>query len=447
MLKPVSGSLLRLGVAAAVAAALCLVAAGLGLPGTGVWLTQIGPQRVVMIRTAGERIRIELIFSAAATGPSPHPALHYTEHLAWLNAMGPGAGTESRHSNAWTNDHAVGYRLSGERDGLSETLESLLRLFHPITLPRRFAESEREVILREYEHRIVDNPDARANEAIDAILYEGNSIAASVIGTPEGIMALDYGKARTLHTSTHRPENSTLVVVGDVTGRQLRRALNRVGWPRTWSEPIRVDPPPFSPAPPVSETLSYPDVPAAPRMIVRRVASVGDPVQFDLLEARTAVLSHILKANLPGGLAGPLRFDAAIARSFDIWIRPIDEGNIEMGFTAAPDQGVSLAELRAAFDSALASSSLTGIPASTYDRVRGRFDEFWPDWSDDDETADWLADYALRRLSGLRLPLSRPRLRRLERGVSHDATNELLRRIASGGRTVTAFIGPQDSFQ
>ncbi len=112
-------------------------------------------------------------------------------------------------------------------------------------------------------------------------------------------------------------------------------------------------------------------------MILRRVVSLGDPVQFGLLEARTAMLGHILNANLPGGLTGPLRFDAAIARSFDIRIWPIDEDDIEMSFTAALDQGVSLAELRAAFGSALAGSSLTGIPASTYDRVRGRFDEFW----------------------------------------------------------------------
>ncbi len=76
MLKPVSGIPLRLGVTAAVAATLCRVAAGLGLPGTGVWLTQIGPQRVVMIRTAEKSIRIELIVSAAPAGPSPHPALH-----------------------------------------------------------------------------------------------------------------------------------------------------------------------------------------------------------------------------------------------------------------------------------------------------------------------------------------------------------------------------------
>ncbi len=119
-------------------------------------------------------------------------------------------------------------------------LESLLRLFRPITLPRMFAESEREVILQEYKHRIVDNPDAQATEAVDTILYEGNSIAASVIGTPEGIMALDYERADTLHTSTHSPENSTLVVVGDVTRRQLCRALNRVGWPRARSEPVRL---------------------------------------------------------------------------------------------------------------------------------------------------------------------------------------------------------------
>ena len=64
---------------------------------------------------------------------------------------------------------------------------------------------------------MLDNPDARASEAMKAFLYDGNAIAASPIGTPDEIMAVDYDEARAVHAATHVPENARLVVIGDVT--------------------------------------------------------------------------------------------------------------------------------------------------------------------------------------------------------------------------------------
>ncbi len=170
-------------------------------------------------------------------------------------------------------------------------------------------------------------------------------------------------------------------------------------------------------------------------------------VQFDLLEAQTALLRDILDANLPGGLAGPLRFDAAIARSFDVQIWPIDEDNIEISFTAAPDTGVSLTELQYAFEATLSEIVTGGIPEVTYSRVLDRFDGYWPDWNDEDETARWMADYVLDRVSNLREPLSKREVKRLHRGFSLETTNALLRQLAGEGRTAIAFIGPEDIFE
>lgn len=86
-------------------------------------------------------------------------------------------------------------------------------------------------------------------------------------------------------------------------------------------------------------------------------------------------------------MARPLFFDAAIACSLDLRIRPIDEDNIEIRFTAAPGTDVSLAVPRDAFEAALSDSAAQGILESTHSRVLGRFEDFWPDWEDADETA------------------------------------------------------------
>lgn len=379
--------------------------------------------------------------------PSQGPLAHYTEHLAWLNAVGGFARAADRHSNAWTNANAVGYWLSGRPDDLPDLLQTLKGVFDPLDLSPLFAAEERNIILREYDYRMSGNTDAQAADALDAFLYQGNGLAASIIGTPEQIMALDYAAAREFHAATHRPELATVVVTGDVTERQVRRAMRAAGWPDGQADRPQIAPPPFNLGEAAETSFRYPEATAAPRLIWRRVVALPEPVQFDLLEAQTALLRDILDTNLPGGLVGPLRSDGAVARSFDVQIWPIDEEHIEIGFRAAPDRGVTLSVLQAALEATLADLAMTEIPEETYTRVLNRFEGFWPDWDDREETADWMAGYVRDRVSALREPLSQRELKRLTGKLSLTTTNALLHQLAGPGRTASAFIGPEDSFE
>jgi hypothetical protein len=282
---------------------------------------------------------------------------------------------------------------------------------------------------------------------MNTFLYANNSIAASVIGTPEDIMAFTYDQAQALHAETHRPDNAVLVVTGDVTQRELNRAIAQADWPEGVPAADVLAPPAFDLAPSATQQFEFADSDAAPRLIWRKVVSLPESTQFDLLEAQTVLLADILRANLPGGIAGPLRFDAAIARSFDISIWPIDEDNIEIEFVAAPDSGVTLTELEEAFAATFAEITASGIPQNTYTRVLTRFEDFWPDWEDNDETAAWMADYVLDRVSILRQPQSERELKRFNDKLSLTTTNALLQHLAGDGRTAIAYIGPEERFQ
>ena len=392
------------------------------------------------------RIEAQVVFPQG-DGATPL-AFHYLEHLAWLNAIGAEACPADRDTNAWTSSVAAAYWLTGSPEDLTEILARLAGLFKPLDLPRDFAEEERSILLREYEARSQDNPDAQASLAMDAFLYKENRLALSPLGTPQTIAALDYDATRALHGATHRPELARLVVIGDVSERQLRRAMRRAGWPETQGTRPGTAPPPFVLAAPEAAVFRYPEPDATPRLIWRRVVTLREPVPFDLLEAETAFLRDILDTNLPGGLAGPLRFDAAIARGFDIGLGPIDERHIEMSFVAEPDRDVSLAGLQAGFEAALNRISEVGIPEATYARVHERFDDYWPDWSDRDETADWMAGYVLDRVSALREPLAESALKELKPQLTRVAVNDLLGALTTGpARTAAAFIGPKERFE
>src|SRR3989338_4442777 len=337
---------------------------------------------------------------------------HYTERLAWLPNIGRNSRPEDRDSNAWTNDYAVGYWLSGPPEDLPDMLRQLKVVFDPIDLPQEFAETERDIILREYDWRIANNPDAQAAEEMDAFLYDGNTIAASVIGTPEQIKALTYDDAKAFQAETHRPERARLVVVGDISEAKLRRTMEAVG---------------------------FPDLDAN-----RKVIALPEPVDFDLLEAQTALARDILDTNLPGGLAGPLRFDAFVTKSFGISIVPINEQHIELIFSAEPDKGIGFAVLQSAFEAALATSD-EGVPTATDERVRERFKGFWPGWSDDDKTAQWMANYTLSRVSVLREPKTERQMRKLDAQIDAADINSILAALAGPGRTAIAFIGTDPS--
>ena len=397
-------------------------------------------QRVIVVQTQDTRLRAYVIFPNQPAAPG---LAHYTEHLAWLNTVGANVRAADRHSNAWTNDFAIAYWLSGSPSDLPELIGSLWGIFEPLDLPAAFAAQERDIVMSEYELRITGNIDAQTSERLDAHLYEGNAIAQSVIGTPDQIRDLDYDAARAFHAQTHRPELATFVIVGDVTKRQVNRALRDLELPP--ASPIVA--PEFMLAAPAETLFQVPDDKAAARLVFRKVVALDDPMSFDLLEAHTALLSDILQSNVAGGLAGPLRFDAAMARRFEIGIWPMDEQHVQIGFWASPDKDVSLTQLQDTFEAALSDVAASGIPPATYDRILDRFDGFWPDWDDADETSDWMADYVVNRLSIARAPLAMADLRALDAAMSLDTLNALLRHITQEGRIAAAFIGPQETFE
>lgn len=163
-----------LAILAIVCGSLFLIANGAGPPATS----------IASVQTTDEAIRAIVVLPYPAGNG---PLAHYTEHLAWIPNIGKTSRPEDADSNAWTSREAIGYWLSGPSDDLTEVLTRLKGVFDPIDLPQAVAETERDVILREYDWRLAGNPDARIAEKMEAFLYEGNVIAASVIGTPDQI--------------------------------------------------------------------------------------------------------------------------------------------------------------------------------------------------------------------------------------------------------------------
>lgn len=119
------------------------------------------------------QITDQSMFQAQIVRPnagSDRPLPHYTEHLTWLPNIEKGSRPVDRNSNAWTNNYAVGYWLSVPPQDLPDILRRLKVVFDPIDLPREIAESERDIILREYDLRVGENIDAKTAEVMEGFL-------------------------------------------------------------------------------------------------------------------------------------------------------------------------------------------------------------------------------------------------------------------------------------
>jgi predicted Zn-dependent peptidase len=400
-----------------------------------------GRTYLVQTKNFGDADHIEayvILQSGEASSTGPEGMLHYVEHLAWLNAVGQNRGGSGSDSNAWTDNNSVGYWLSGPKASLKTNVEILSGIFKPLALAENFALEERNIVLREYDYRVTNSPDAKASEALNKYLYQPNGLARSVIGAPSEIPAFDLQKAKKLQQATHFEENAILLVVGDVTENEVRAA-----WPKLPpSNKHEFAPAKFALAESQTEIFQFTES-VSPRLVWRRVAQLNQAEDYNLLVLRCRLLEMILTTDLPGGLAKPLRFENFFASRFDLSLRPLDESHVELQFYASPDKNVKLKDLQTAFEKAL-STSAKNIPQETFDRVLERYKKDLPADKDHMAISQWMKNNAINNLSNQREPLSLDEVRKRYAQLTKPSIAALLTSINAGGRTAIGFLGKEE---
>lgn len=381
-------------------------------------------------------VNLHLFIPYEATTPG---LAHYTEHLVWLSSFGGGMRVGDPHSNASTSERAVVYDISGAPADLKANLERLARVFDPISLKESFAIEERGIVQREYDLRIGDTPAEKAFERMNAFLYEGNAEAVSVMGTPAEIGALSLEDAIAFQKATHRPERAMLMAEGDITQEQLETALADAKFPQLAPRSALV-PTPFKGAAPGEMVIRDPDPKSAPRMLWSKLVQLPEPVPYDLLVFQGDLLTDILTSALEGGLSKALRYDAFVARTFEVKVMVHDERHVEFFVSAEPDAGVGFADLRQALEVALGRSS-GGTPKATYDRVLKRFRAAVPPPTNRPLSLSRMADYAYRQLSQQRPMLDEQARRALLDQLDQPGNDRLVSSLASQGRVFVAFLG------
>ena len=341
-------------------------------------------------------VKVTLSFpSGEARNPYSEGLAHYVEHLAWANAFTDASGTENhaRHANASTTMYATNYWMNSSSYDLKSLIDTLVSVADPIVVGPQYAFEERGIIRREYELRQAEYPLLPVVFEMENALYGGGPMSRSILGKPDKIPQFLYTNAKQLHRSSHNLSEATLIVYGDVSKKRVQSVLQNLDAPKA-SGPILNKPDLISSElTPVrnSVQLKLPEL-VEDTYLYRRLAPLPDCdsiVRCDLI----IWLSYwILDSPMKGGVAGPLRFDDFVTRSFWLDFSMVGTTHVLLSFEANPDQGATLNDIDRVFEESLRSAFDEGIPQQSFDRAKRQLTEYL-------ESFEYLEDYNAEQTS------------------------------------------------
>lgn len=147
---------------------------------------------------------------------------HFLEHMIFkgTDRQPPGMFDqviESRGgiTNAATSHDYAHYFIHTATPYISETLPHLADLLLNATIPDDEFDRERDVVLEEI-RQAEDDPDWIGFQVLMETAYLNHPYGRSVLGDAEGLMGRSPQEMRQFHRAHYRPENMTVVVVGDI---------------------------------------------------------------------------------------------------------------------------------------------------------------------------------------------------------------------------------------
>jgi len=302
---------------------------------------------------------------------------HFLEHLLFKATDTLEAGEFSAvvaanggRDNAFTSYDYTAYfqRIAADRLGLMMTMEAD-RMKNIQLTPENIA-TERDVIIEERNQRTENNPQALFGEQISAAQYLNHRYGTPVIGWMHEMQELDLDDALGFYELYYSPNNTVLVVSGDVTPEEVRALAEE-----------HYGPIPLNPDLPERLRTEEPRQ-NAERRVIYRDARVAQPYVYrsylvperDTGAQETAAALTMLAEILGGGttsfLTEKLQFDTQTATYTTAGYSGVSLDDTTFRMIVVPTPGVSLEEGEAALDQALVDFMEAGVDADQLERIK-----------------------------------------------------------------------------
>ena len=150
--------------------------------------------------------------------------------------------------NGTTAEERVNYYLTVSADSVDAGIRFLSAALLAPLFRQEELERERQVVIGEYD-RNESSPFFQLNQEMDKLLYPGNFSRKNVIGDRQVISTTTPEKMRTIQRKYYVPNNSVLIVSGDVVPEKIFASAEReLGSWKRGADPFAADPIPEIPA-------------------------------------------------------------------------------------------------------------------------------------------------------------------------------------------------------
>ncbi|HXH70781.1 MAG TPA: pitrilysin family protein [Pyrinomonadaceae bacterium] len=125
------------------------------------------------------------------------------------------------NNNAFTSDDVTAYHEVVPSNYLETILWAEAERLSNLNVDEPNFLSERKVVQEEFRQGVLAQPYGRFQEAIQTLSYTTHPYKRTTIGTIEDLEAATVADAQKFHKTFYRPDNATLIVVGDFEQKQL----------------------------------------------------------------------------------------------------------------------------------------------------------------------------------------------------------------------------------
>ncbi|HEY1728599.1 MAG TPA: pitrilysin family protein [Candidatus Baltobacteraceae bacterium] len=173
-------------------------------------------------RSATAAVNIAYSVGGKDDPPGRSGFAHLFEHLMFKGTKRTGAETIDRltedvggFNNAFTTEDYTNYYEVIPSNYLETILWAEADRLSGLIVDAANFQTEREVVISEYDQRVLAEPYGMLGELAAREAYLVHPYGRGVIGDPENLRAATLEDVRAFHATYYRPDNATLVVVGD----------------------------------------------------------------------------------------------------------------------------------------------------------------------------------------------------------------------------------------
>lgn len=318
---------------------------------------------------------------AADEAPGVSGVAHLLEHLMFKGTEVRAPGEFSQlveanggSDNAFTSWDYTGYFQRIAVDRLPLMMEMEADRMRNLVLTEEGTAPEVSVVLEERAQRTDSNPNALFREQQSAAQYLNHPYGRPIIGWHHEVSQLGLEEALEFYDAHYVPNNTILIVAGDVTPEDVRVLAEEHYGPLEPNpdlpERVRVAEPPQL----AERRLVFEDPRIAQPYMTRSYLAPERDSGAQEQAAALTVLSDLLGGDPATSYLGQrLQFDEKVALYASAYYSGVSLDDTTFNLTIAPAQGVSLADAEAALDAAVAAFIEEGVDPEQFARLKRQY--------------------------------------------------------------------------